>query len=64
MTKQVVTFRQLSEQLEEVLSQLQAEDIDIDAALKLHDQGTKLVAQLEERLKTTEATVKQLKLRG
>lgn len=55
------TFRELSDQLETVLAQLQAEDIDVDEALKLHEQGTKLVAQLETRLTAAEHKVKTLK---
>lgn len=55
------TFRELSDQLEAILSQLQAEDVDVDEALKLHEQGTKLLGQLEKRLDSVEHTVKTLK---
>lgn len=55
------TFRELSDQLEEVLTQLQADDIDVDEALRLHEQGTKLVSQLEKRLEAAEHKVKSLK---
>ena len=61
MGKQDTTYRELSDQLEAVLAQLQAEDIDIDTALSLHEQGMKLVSQLEARLKHSEVTIKKLK---
>ena len=55
------TFRELSDQLEDVLAQLQADDVDVDQALKLHEQGNKLLGQLEKRLKAAEHKVKTLK---
>ncbi len=55
------TFRELSDQLELVLSQLQADDIDVDEALRLHAQGTKLLAKLEERLSVAEHSITKLK---
>lgn len=60
MTQQP-TFRELNQQLEEVLGQLQAEDIDVDEALKLHAQGSEILMQLEKRLATAENQVKKLK---
>lgn len=48
------SYRELKEQLDEVLARLQQDDIDIDEAMKLHEQGTKLVAELETYLKTAE----------
>ena len=41
------SYRDLKAQLDEVLVKLQAEDIDIDEAIKLHDQGQELIKQLE-----------------
>ncbi|MCA9334160.1 exodeoxyribonuclease VII small subunit [Candidatus Saccharibacteria bacterium] len=48
------SYRELKGQLDEVLARLQQDDIDIDEAMKLHEQGTKLVAELETYLKTAE----------
>lgn len=47
-------YHQLKAELDEVLARLQQDDIDIDEAMKLHEQGTKLVAELETYLKTAE----------
>jgi Exonuclease VII small subunit. len=55
------TFRELSDQLEAVLLQLQADEVDVDEALKLHDQGSKLLDQLEKRLASAEHQVTTLK---
>jgi len=41
------SYRNLKLQLDEILARLQAEDIDIDEAIKLHGQGQKLIEQLE-----------------
>jgi exodeoxyribonuclease VII small subunit len=60
-TKTTPTYRELSDQLETILARLQADDIDVDEALALHEQGSKLIAQLEARLTDAEHTVKQLK---
>lgn len=55
------TFRELNQQLEDILAQLQTDDIDVDEALKLHEQGTKLLDQLEKRLTAAEHKVKSLR---
>jgi exodeoxyribonuclease VII small subunit len=61
MAASQTSFRELSQQLEEVLAQLQVDDIDVDEALKLHEQGNKLLEQLENRLVAAEHKVKTLK---
>lgn len=48
MAKQ--SYRELEEQLAAVLAQLQSDTIDVDEALKLHEQGSKLLAALEAHL--------------
>ncbi len=61
MQAKQVTYQQLSEQLDSVLAELQAEDLDVDRALELYKQGRELVAELEGRLKTAEHSVQKLK---
>jgi exodeoxyribonuclease VII small subunit len=63
-TKTTPTYRELSDQLETILARLQADDIDVDEALALHEQGTKLIEQLEARLTDAELKVKQLKTKS
>jgi len=45
------------------MSKLQAEDLDVDEALKLYERGLELVKQLDNYLKTAENTVLELKAR-
>ncbi len=58
------TFRELSDELDDILGKLQADDIDVDEALRLHEQGMKLVTQLEKRLASAENSVKKLSTKG
>lgn len=60
MTK-TTNYKQLSTELDEIMSKLQADDIDIDEATKLYSQGTDIVKQLEAYLKTAENKVIKLK---
>jgi exodeoxyribonuclease VII small subunit len=57
-------YQQLSEELDDVLEQLQDEDLDVDTALKLYEQGLKLVGELEGRLTAAENKVRELKVNG
>lgn len=55
------SYTELNQQLEEVLAKMQAEDIDVDEALKLHAQGQKLIKQLSDKLDLAENEIKKLK---
>jgi exodeoxyribonuclease VII small subunit len=55
------SYRELKDELDEVLSNLQREDLDIDEALKLYKRGQELIKDLEEYLKSAENTVKEIK---
>lgn len=46
-------------ELEALLAQLQNNDISLDEAIRLHDAGKKLVAELEKYLQTAEVTVRR-----
>jgi exodeoxyribonuclease VII small subunit len=45
-------------ELESVLAELQSSDTTLDTAIKLHDAGIKLVAELEAYLKNAELTIR------
>jgi exodeoxyribonuclease VII small subunit len=62
MTKK--TYQDLSSELDDVLNRLQASDIQVDDAVKLYDQGLKLVAELETHLVQAENKLKKLKLQA
>lgn len=55
------TYGELQAELDDVLLQLQSGDLDIDAALKLHKQGEKLVGELEAYLADAKNEIEQLK---
>jgi exodeoxyribonuclease VII small subunit len=59
MTK-TVDYSAMSARLDEVLTALQAPDIAIDEALKLHEEGSKIVADLQTYLETAENNIKKL----
>lgn len=56
-------YQVLKTELESVMAQLQAEDLDVDKALNLYERGLELVRQLDNYLKTAENTVHELKAR-
>ena len=57
-------YQSLSGELDAVASRLQESDIDVDEAVKLYEQGLKLVAELETYLQQTESKIKRLKPTG
>jgi exodeoxyribonuclease VII small subunit len=62
MSKSSTDYSELQEQLDAVLARLQAADVHVDEAVKLYEQGLKLVAALEAHLKQAENTIEKLKL--
>ena len=59
MSKQV-DYHTLNDELEQILSELQADDIDVDTATKKYERGLQLIHELETYLKTAENTVTKL----
>lgn len=59
-----ISYREQQAELDEILAQLQAEDVDVDEALKLYEQATKLIDKLELRLKEAENQIRELKSRN
>jgi exodeoxyribonuclease VII small subunit len=60
MTKEI-NYQELSAELDTILSQLQADDFDIDEAIKLYERGIEISKQLEAYLKTAQNKVTKLK---
>lgn len=54
-------YQSLSEQLETVLAKLQAPDVRVDEAVKLYEEGLKLIAALEKHLEQAENKIEKLK---
>jgi len=55
------SFAELKRELDKVLDSLQANDADVDVALKSYERGMELVKQLENQLKNAENKVIKLK---
>jgi len=60
MTKKPQSYSELRQRLDNVLLRLQADDIDIDEALKAHQEGTQLIVELEKHLKQTKTKITKL----
>jgi len=54
-------YKSLNDRLETVLDKLQAPDVRVDEAVKLYEEGLKLVAALEKHLQQAENKIEKLK---
>ena len=54
------TTAQLQAELDELLLWFESDQVDLDEAVKNYELGTKLVAQLQARLKAAENTIKKI----
>lgn len=61
-TKKPVDYQTLSRELDSVLSALQQPDVAVDEAVKLYEQGMKLITQLENHVAQAENTLEKLHL--
>lgn len=57
-------YQTLSGQLEIVLDKLQAPDVQVDEAVKLYEEGLKLITALEKHLEQAENKIEKLKLQS
>lgn len=54
------TYKELQAELDEVLTALQSDDVDVDEAIELYEKGMKLANELETYLKTAQNKVTKL----
>ncbi|HYT70528.1 MAG TPA: exodeoxyribonuclease VII small subunit [Gemmatimonadales bacterium] len=54
------SFARQLERLEEIVRRLEAQDLDLDEALRLFEEGVQRLREARERLTTAEAKVKQV----
>jgi exodeoxyribonuclease VII small subunit len=54
-------YRDLKAELDGIMTELQREDLDVDAALKHYKRGQELIKQLETYLKTAENSLSELR---
>lgn len=57
-------YQTLNDRLETVLAKLQAPDVRVDEAVKLYEEGLKLIAALQKHLEQAENKIEKLKLQG
>lgn len=55
------SYQDLKASLDEVLNKLQADDVDLDVALKLYEQGQETIKKLETYLAKTAHTFEKFK---
>ncbi len=55
-----LSFARQLERLEEIVRQLEGQDLDLDVALKLFEEGVERLREARDRLTAAEAQVKQV----
>ncbi len=60
MPKKELSFEDAMERLDEIASMLESGDFTLDEALKLYEEGVKLIRVCETKLKSVESSVKIL----
>ena len=58
--REPLSFAQQVERLEEIVRRLEGEELDLDAALKLFEEGVERLREARDRLTAAEAQVKQV----
>lgn len=56
------SYRQLSQELDELLAWFESGEVDVDEALAKYEQALNMLARMEKHLKTAENKVKKIKL--
>jgi len=55
-------YHNLNEELDEILNELQSAELDIDEAISKYEKAMKIVAKLEEYLKSAKNKITKIKL--
>jgi exodeoxyribonuclease VII small subunit len=58
--REELSFARQLERLEEIVRRLEAQDLELDEALKLFEEGVERLREARERLTVAEAKVKQV----
>lgn len=56
-----IDYKELSQELDQLITKLQSEDVDIDEALVLYERGMTIAEQLQKYLKEAENKVTKIK---
>jgi exodeoxyribonuclease VII small subunit len=57
------SYREMAEQLDQIMAWFESGDIDIDEAVKKYEEATKLLEQMENYLKTAENKIKKITIK-
>jgi exodeoxyribonuclease VII small subunit len=60
-TKKFRSYQEIKLDLDAVIQNLQAEDIDVDNAIKLYSDGQKLIKEMDDYLKKAKNQIKEIK---
>ena len=60
MEKKQVNFEKELKRLQEIVSKMQSDDIELDESLKLYEEGQKIIALLNEELKNAEEKIENI----
>lgn len=60
-TKKKESFGAQFEKLEQIVTSLEGDDVDVDASIKKFEEGLKIAAALKKNLEKTENTIEELK---
>jgi exodeoxyribonuclease VII small subunit len=55
------TYKEMASELDALMENLQSDSLDIDEAVKVYEQATKLIAQMEAHLEKAENKITKLK---
>lgn len=61
MAKDKRAYRQMNEELAELMAWFESEEVDLDKAVIKYEQAVKLLGEMESHLKTAENKIIQLK---
>lgn len=60
MPKNPKTYRQMSNELDEILLWFESDNVDLDEAIAKYELATQLIAQMEDYLKTAENKIRKI----
>lgn len=57
MAEKKRTYREMKEELDNIIIRLESDEVDIDEAVSLHEQGRKLAYEIEKYLKKVKSSL-------
>jgi exodeoxyribonuclease VII small subunit len=57
MAAKTKTYQEMKRELDDIIARLESDDVDVDEAAKLHEQGQKLAGQIEKYLQKVKSKI-------